>query len=207
LEAARRLSPRNVPILSALEAIYRKAGRDEQLAGILRARIELSPEDYSAYLDLADVHVRTGQMPEAQKVLDDMEASPSQLPEKYLLLARASARYGLAKRAFLLYRNVIDSGVASMNDRLEFCQFCLAHAGFAGEASAQANALSEATLDPAGFVRLAWQRGSSGRFYAEPGHVRPGASHGRRTSVAGHRQYVAGTVGRQRPALQNGAQR
>jgi tetratricopeptide (TPR) repeat protein len=156
LESARKVSPRNVPVLSALEANYRKAGRDEQLAGILRARIELSPEDYGAYLDLADVYVRTSKMPEAQKVLDDMEGSPSQLPEKYLLLARACSRYGLSKRAFLLYKKVMDSGAASRDDRLEFCHFCLANQGFADEASAQATALTDdATLDAAGFVRLA----------------------------------------------------
>ena len=36
LEEARKLSPRNAPVLSALEAIYRKAGRDDALAAILR---------------------------------------------------------------------------------------------------------------------------------------------------------------------------
>lgn len=156
LESARQLSPRNVPVLSALEAVYRKAGRDEQLAGILRARIDLSAEDYSACLDLADQYVRTGKMPEAQKVLADMEASASQLPEKYLLLARACGRYGLPKRAFLLYKKVMDSGSAGGDDRLEFCDFCLAHKDFADEATAQATALCDgSTLDAAGYVRLA----------------------------------------------------
>jgi tetratricopeptide (TPR) repeat protein len=156
LDSARQLSPRNVPILSAMEAIYRKAGRDDQLAGILRARIDLSAEDYSACLDLADQYVRTGKMPEAQKVLADMEVSASQLPEKYLLLARACGRYGLVKRAFLLYKKVIDSGGAGSDDCLEFCDFCLAHEGFAVEASAQATALCDGSmLDAAGYARLA----------------------------------------------------
>ena len=156
LESARALAPRNVPVLSALEAIYRKSGRDDKLADILRARIALSAEDYGACLDLADLYVRTGKMPEAQKVLADLEASPSQLPEKYLLLARACVRYALPKRAFLLYKKVMDSGGADGNDRLEFCDFCLAHEGFADEATAQATALSDgAALDAAGYVRLA----------------------------------------------------
>ena len=156
LEEARKLSPRNVPVLSALEAIYRKAGRDDALAAILRARIEQSAEDYGASLDLADLHVRNGRMADAEKVLADLEASPSQLSEKYLLLARACGRYGLPKRALLLYRKAIDSGGAGNDDRVEFCDFCLAHKEFADEATAQATALCDGpSLDAAGFVRVA----------------------------------------------------
>ena len=158
LESARKTSPRNVPVIEALEGLYRKSGRDEDLARILRARIELSPEDYRAYADLADLHVRAGRTAQAEKVLEELEASPSDLPEKTLLLARASARYGLVKRTFILYRKLIDSGFAGPEERFEFCDFCLAHPEVAGpeEASAQAGRIAgEGTLDANGTVTLA----------------------------------------------------
>ena len=130
LESARKMAPRNVPVLSALESIYREKGSrtpdgvkgpgpffSDALAGILRARIELSPEDYSACVDLADLHVRAGRTGDAEKVLVELESSPSELPEKFLLLARSYARYGLYKRAFVLYKRLVDGGQATAEER------------------------------------------------------------------------------------------
>ncbi|MFB3893071.1 MAG: PQQ-binding-like beta-propeller repeat protein [Phycisphaerae bacterium] len=158
LEEARKMSPRHVPVLNALESIYRKNGNGDALAAILRARIELSPEDFNACVDLADLHVRANRTAEAQNVLGELESSPSRLPEKFLMLARAYARYGMAKRAFVLYKQLADSTGATNEDRLEFCDFCLAHStveGFADEASALAGRLcSEGKLDAGGYVRL-----------------------------------------------------
>ena len=156
LEGARGMAPRHVPVLNALESIYRKSKRDEALAGILRARIELSSEDFNACVDLADVHIRRNETPEAEKVLAELESSPSELPEKFLLLARAYTRYGLHKRAFVLYKRLVDGAEATPEERFEFCDFCLEHEAFAGEAAAQAARLcNEGTLAAGGYVRLA----------------------------------------------------
>ena len=181
LEAARKRAPRNVPVLTSLEALYRKAGRDEALAGVLRARIDLSPEDFNAYVELADLNVRAGRTADGEKVLAELESSPGELPEKFLLLARAYARYGLPKRAFLLYKRVADSGQAGAEERFEFCDFCLAHEAFAAEATAQAARLSDGgRLDANGFVRLAEVFARHGKNDAALGLLQRGLAAGAR---------------------------
>jgi tetratricopeptide (TPR) repeat protein len=153
-----------VPVINALESLYRKAGKDDSLATILRARIELSPEDFGAYIDLADLHVRANRTAEAEKVLAELEASPNQLPEKFLVLARAYSRYGMARRAFVLYQKLADSGQATADQRFEFCDFCLGHEEFAPEARVQADKLcQEGSLEASGYVRLSEVFGSHGK--------------------------------------------
>ena len=156
LEEARRMAPRHVPVLSALESLYRRSGRDDDLAGVLRARIEFSSEDFDAYVALAEVHVRRKETSKAEAVLTELESSKSELPEKFLLLARAYGRYGLVKRAFVLYRRLIDGGTASAEERFEFCDFCLVHEEFTDEAAVEAGRLcDEGVLRAGGYVTLA----------------------------------------------------
>ncbi|MCL2641015.1 MAG: hypothetical protein FWD53_09245, partial [Phycisphaerales bacterium] len=159
LEDALTLSPRNMPVLSALESTYRKAGMDPELAATLQRRIKLSPEDFSAYIDLADLHVRSGRTGgegDAEKVLAELEATRGELPEKFLLLARAYARYGMPRRAFVLYQRLVESGGGGAEQRFEFCGFCLMHEEFAPEARTQADKLCrEGTLTASGYARLA----------------------------------------------------
>jgi len=156
LEDARKLAPRHVPVLNALEDVYRRSGRDDDLATILRARIALSDEDFDAYVDLAEVHVRRKDTAAAERVLSELETSTGTFPEKSVLLARACSRYGLHKRAFVLYHKLIDAGAASPEVRVAFCDFCLTHETFAAEADAEAVKLcDEKSLDAEGYVTLA----------------------------------------------------
>ncbi|MCL2648272.1 MAG: hypothetical protein FWD61_14880, partial [Phycisphaerales bacterium] len=93
---------------------------------------------------------------EAEKVLTELEGSRSELPEKFLLLARAYARYGMPKRAFVLYQRLVEGAVATPEQRFEFCDFCLGHEEFAPEARTQADKLCrEGVLTASGYACLA----------------------------------------------------
>ncbi|MCZ7644600.1 MAG: PQQ-binding-like beta-propeller repeat protein [Planctomycetota bacterium] len=151
LAQARENAPRNVPLLNAAERVFRAARKHDELAAVLEAKLELSPENFRAYVELAELCL---QQPEkAREVLGRLENSPSRLPEKFWLLGETYRRFKMPEQAFALYARALEPGGLASR-RLAFCEFCLQHEAFKGEAGRQAKLLCAEGLDAAGYVHL-----------------------------------------------------
>ncbi len=166
LDKARGIAPRDVTILSDLLQLYAKAGganANPQREALYRKLIEIMPENFDAYVGLADTCWAMGDSAKTQEALTLLQNTASKLPEKYLVMARAFKKYGMKGNA----RNAFEYALAAEPDNVdaatELCDFCLDCVG--GDDSVGAEPLARAvelrgalmarnTLDESGYLRL-----------------------------------------------------
>ena len=103
LEKARGLVPRDVTIISDLLLQYSRAGGREiagtQGAALSHACRGVMPENFDAYVGLADTYWEMGDTAKVQDALNLLQATASTLPDKYLIMARAFRKYGMKASA------------------------------------------------------------------------------------------------------------
>ena len=166
LDQARAIAPRDVTIISDLLQMYAKAGGAEANAKreiLYRKLIEIMPENFDAYVGLADTCWAMGDAAKTQEALTLLQNTASKLPEKYLVMARAFKKYGMKGNARNAFEYALTAEPENIDAATELCDFCLDCA--AGDDSAGAEPLARAvelrgalmarnTLDESGYLRL-----------------------------------------------------
>ena len=101
LERGLTLAPSDVPILSDLLLLY---ARVKDVTAVRRRvelyekLIEIMPENFEAYVGLADTYVELQNLEQARGALVRLEKSASTSPARFLVVARAFARFGMNSR-------------------------------------------------------------------------------------------------------------
>jgi tetratricopeptide (TPR) repeat protein len=85
-EAALKLTPKRVDILSNLGLVYSQLGQPERAIRCLRQALEIAPEQYAVRLNLAVAYMRDGDYASAQQALRSVvDAQPTNLVARNLL--------------------------------------------------------------------------------------------------------------------------
>jgi tetratricopeptide (TPR) repeat protein len=166
LEQARNVAPRDITLVSDLLLLYGKMTSPEAAAkreALYRKLIEIMPENFDAYVGLADTCWAMGDAAKTQDALALLQNTSSKLPEKYLVMARAFKKYGMKGNA----RNAFEHALAEEPDNtdaaMELCDFCLDSAGTDDSTGAEplqranelrAALMSRNSLDESGYLRL-----------------------------------------------------
>jgi tetratricopeptide (TPR) repeat protein len=165
LEKARTLAPRDVTIISDLLLQYTKAGGAlPQKAELYRKLAEVMPENFDAYVGLADTYWEMGDTAKVQEALNVLQSTASTLPDKQLVMARAFRKYGMKGNARNAFERAIAEGISGNDAAMELCAFCLDCAGNA-DSDAGKEALARAVelrndlmmknkIDESGYLRL-----------------------------------------------------
>jgi len=160
LERALKIAPADVPILSDLLLTYVRIKdpaairRRVELYGKL---IEIMPENFEAYVGLADTNVELQKPDDARAALVRLEKSASTSPVRFLVVARAFARYGMKQSARQAYERCLAESPANSDAAMELCDFCLQSADDASVQRAielRNGLISAGKLDETGYLRL-----------------------------------------------------
>lgn len=167
LEKARTLAPRDVTIISDLLLQHTKAGGAlPQKAELYRKLAEVMPENFDAYVGLADTYWEMGDTAKVQEALNTLQGTASTLPDKHLVMARAFRKFGMKGNARNAFERAISGGISGNDAAMELCAFCLDCAdGASAETESGKEALQRAVdlrndlmsknkIDESGYLRL-----------------------------------------------------
>ena len=160
LERALKLAPADVPILSDLILLYARIKDPAALrrrVELYEKLIEIMPENFEAYVGLADMYVELQNPKQARGALVRLEKSASTSSARFIVAARAFARYGMKQSARQAYERVLSESPGNADASMELCDFCLQ----AGDDASLQRAMelrgaliASARLDETGYLRL-----------------------------------------------------
>jgi tetratricopeptide (TPR) repeat protein len=160
LERALKIAPADVPILSDLLLLYARAkdsAASKRRVELYEKLIEIMPENFEAYVGLADTHVELQNPDQARAALVRLEKSASTSPARFLVVARAFARYGMKQSARQAYERCLAENPANADASMELCDFCLQSADDASLQRAlelRDALIATGKLDETGYLRL-----------------------------------------------------
>jgi tetratricopeptide (TPR) repeat protein len=164
LEKAHALSPKDTSIISELLLLYGRSADPASRAkkpALYRKLIAAMPENFDAYVALADSYWDLSDAAQTQEALQMLQENASRLPEKDLVLARAYRKYGMPAKARNAFERAVAADPGNSGALMELCDFALQCAeGKKTDPDLQRAVeirdalMASGRLDESGFVRL-----------------------------------------------------